>query len=129
VSHALQNSAVAARASYDLQEESLVWGFSYFQELSHTTKLSADYEFDAKGPTAKIGGEYKVDERTTLKGLATVKSEAGTPPDYRLGLSIKQNVSKHLKATIGADINVRHILGEGVGHAHSVGLEVEISAL
>jgi len=128
-SHATHNSAVAARASYDLHEESLVWGLSFFQELSNTTKLSADYEFDAKGPTAKIGGEYKVDDRTTLKGLATVKSEAGAPTDYRLGLSVKQNVSKHLKATLGADVNVRHILGEGAGHAHSVGFEVEISAL
>jgi len=129
VSHATHNSAVAARASYDLNEESLVWGFSFFQELSHTTKLSADYEFDSKGPTAKIGGEYKVDDRTTLKGLATVKSETGAPTDYRLGLSVKQNVSKHLKATLCADINVRNILGEGTGQAHSVGCEVEISAL
>jgi len=126
--HAKQNNVVAARVSYDHHEELFVWGFSYFQELPHNkAKLAADYEVDAKGPTAKIGGEYKVDDRTTLKGLAVVKSEAGAPTDYRLGLSFKQNVSPHLKATLCADVNVRHILGEGAGQAHSFGCEFEIS--
>jgi len=127
VSHAKHNNVVSARFSFDHHEDSLVWGLSYYQELKNKTKLAADYELDAKGPTAKIGGEYKVDDRTTLKGLAVVKSEAGAPTDYRLGLSFKQNVSKHLKATLCADVNVRHILGEGAGQAHSFGCEFEIS--
>jgi len=130
VNHLTENSAFAGRAAYNHQDESLVWGFSYFQDLSHSTKWSADYEFDtSKGlPIVQIGGQYKVDHNTTLKSRAVVKStELSAPTDYRLGLSLKQQVSKNLKATLGADFNVRQILGEGVGEAHSFGCEVEIS--
>jgi len=122
------NSVVAARASYVHQDESLVWGFSFFHKLSKFTKWCADYEFDSsKGPTAQIGGKYKVDKDTTLKGRAVVKSTEVGVSDYRLGLSLKQKVSKHVTATIGADVNVRQILGVGIGELHSIGCEVVIS--
>jgi len=128
VSHASHNSATAAKASYDLHEESVVWSISHILELSRTTKWSAEYELDSlKGPTAQIGAEYKINDKTTLKSRAVVKAEVGAQPDYRLALSLKQRYSKHLKASFGADINVRQFFGEGVGHAHSLGCEIEIS--
>jgi len=125
--NASSNSQVSGRAAYVVKDESLVWGLSFFHKLSDVAKWALDYEVDiAKGPTVQVGGEYKVNHTSTLKGRAIVKV-AGSTPDYRLALSAKQTVSKYFTATLGADLNVRQFLGESVGDAHSLGLQFKLS--
>jgi len=49
--------------------------------------------------------------------------------EYRLALSGKKQVSKYFSAIIGADLNVRKLLGEEghLGDTHSLGVEIKLS--
>jgi len=119
---------VTTRGSREIESEKTYWGVSFFHKLSTLVKYGIDFDADAsatdpRGPIAQVGGEYKLNEDTTLKGKLTVKQASES--DYRLALSSKQQFSKHFLATYGVDLNIRQLFGTYVGDSHSFGLEIK----
>jgi len=104
----------------------------YHQVVSESTKFAASFtveEHKTIPTTVQFGGEYKVDSNTTVKSKVNVSfdNSSNKAHDFRLGLGLKQNLSHHLVATVGADLNVRHICGQNFGNAHSFGCEIKFS--
>jgi len=121
------NSVVVTRASYIPGDELLVWGFSFFHKISDLTKFAIEHILDpSKGPAFLVGGEYKVNDKTTVKGRALVKATESKVPDYRWAFSVNHRVSKLFTTTVGVDLNIRHVLGEATGEAHSFGVEIKL---
>jgi len=119
---------VTSRFTREIQSGKTFWGVSFFHKLSTLVKFSIDFDWDTsifepRGPIAQVGGEYKPNVDTTLKGKLTVKQ--ASDPEYRFALSSKQQISKHFLVTSGADFNVRQLLGTSVGESHSFGLELK----
>jgi len=116
-----------SRFTREVQSGKTFWGVSFFHKLSSLTKFAIDFDVDAsetRGPIAQVGGEYKLNVDTTLKGKLTVKQ--ASEPEYRLALSSKQQISKYFLVTYGADFNVRQLLGTNQdGESHSFGLELK----
>jgi len=87
-----------------------------------------------RGTEVAVGGEYKVDKDTTLRGKFTVvQAIKEEDREFRVGLAAKQNLSDRVNVTVGADINARALLGApnhhklnlGTTKPHSFGFEVK----
>lgn len=106
-------------------EISLGW----YQKISDYVKLAVNFTLQQSnkvGPSATVGGEYKVDD-TTLKGKFAVKNVEKGDAEYKIGLGASQKITPHVQATIGADLNVLRLLGSSTGAEPSFGLEVKFS--
>jgi len=88
---------------------------------------------DVKGTEVHVGGEYKVDKDTTVKGKFSVVNATNVDDrEFRIGVATKQNVTDRVSITVGADINARALIGSpngkcslGSTKAHSFGFEVK----
>jgi len=93
-------------------------------------KIDYDTQSDSKGPSLEVGSLYKVDDHCTLQAktnfdyryVTKLKSEHG----LRLAIGATQNLNKNVSAVIGADLNVRQLLGAGGSCNHSFGFEVKL---
>jgi len=120
---------VVARGNYESKTETTLWGVSFFNRVSEFFSMSADFEADQawnRGPICSVGGEYRADGASTLKAKWSVNGTAPSKlPEMRLGLSAKQKLSPFVTATLGADLNIRSLMGESIGDAHSFGFELK----
>jgi len=120
---------VLARGTYESKTETTLWGVSFFNRISNRAAMSIDFNADQawiRGPVCSVGGEYRLDESTTLKSKWSVNGPAPSKqPEMRLGLSVKQKLSPIVTATLGSDLNIRSLMGDSVGDAHSFGLEIK----
>jgi len=114
----------------DAKPQSIL-GLGWYQKVTEALKFGVQFSLDqnlTQGPACIVGGEYKFDGSTTLKGKFGVKVDKPEKhPEFRLGLSGIQSISPYLTATLGADINVRSLLGNPLGENHSFGLELKFA--
>jgi len=110
--------------------------FNFFQEVSTAVKFATSFALEQRnvvGPRAHVGGEYKVDKDTAVKGKFGVGwADKEANREFRLGLGVKQQVSEHASITVGADINARALLGGhhvdlGNTKPHTFGFELKLS--
>jgi len=121
---------VTARGSREQKSDQLLWGFSFFKNISPSTKLAIDLETDPAvlKPVASVAGECQLDDATTVKGKWSVKlTETSKQAELRAGLGLKQKVSPYFTAVLGADLNFRNLLGDIIGDPHSFGVEIKLS--
>jgi len=120
----------AARGSHDRKNDITLWGLSFFHKVSEGAKWSLDFDADqawVRGPIASVGGEYKLDDATTVKGKWAIKlTEQSKQSELRVGLSARQKVSQFVTLTVGTDLNVRSLLGDSIGEPHSFGAEIKL---
>jgi len=83
-----------------------------------------------RGAQGTVGAQYIYDEFTTLRSKFTVQNgaEDKDPTEFRMGLGASQRINANLAAVVGADVNMRKILGGNEGHDHSFGLEIKFTA-
>jgi len=121
---------VTARGSHDRKTDATFWGLSFFHKVSDGAKWSLDFDADqawVRGPIASVGGEYKLDDATTVKGKWAIKlTEQSKQSEMRLGLAARQKVSPYFTLTLGTDLNVRSLLGDSIGEPHSFGAEIKL---
>jgi hypothetical protein len=110
--------------------KNLFVGAGWFQKATPDLKVAAVASADVNkvaGPTATLGSEYRFDALTALKTKLNVQTHVDNKPlEARLGVGLKQSLSANFTATIGADVNVRQLLGVNAGGDHTFGLEVKI---
>jgi len=111
--------------------KSLFVGAGWFQKATADLKVAASVQTDIKnieGLGTTLGSEYKFDALTSLKSKLSVKTQSDStkPIEARVGLGVKQALSPNFTATIGADINVRQLLGTNAGGDHTWGLEIKL---
>lgn len=109
-----------------------VVGFGWFHQLTDAVKFALNGSVERKntrGPEAVFGGEYKVDGSTTLKGKFTVQQgkDSSDVTEFRAGVAGAQKVNSNITTTLGADLNVKQLLGGNEGAPHSFGFEVKFS--
>jgi len=130
ISYSQDQWQVTARGSHDHKNDTSLWGISFFHKISDVVRWALDFDADQawlRGPICSVGGEYKLDNNTTLKGKWAVKlTEPSKQTEMRLGLSVKQKINSSLTATLGTDLNVRNLLGDNIGDAHSFGVEFKM---
>jgi len=83
-----------------------------------------------KGTEINVGGEYKLDKHTSLKGkLAIVEAKDSGDREVRLGLAAKQSLTENSVVTLGADINTRALWPQQVGSTKptSLGFEIKLT--
>jgi len=118
-----------ARGSHDRKSDITLWGLSFFHKVSDGVKWALDFDADQawiRGPIASVGGEYKLDDSTTIKGKWAVKlTEQSKQTEMRVGVSARQKISPFISVTLGSDLNVRNLLGDSIGDAHSFGFELK----
>jgi len=127
------NSEALFGVNYKKESDKFTYKTSWFQRLSSrlnygvnfTTKIGEKNGFQT---SAVVVGEYQVDEHTTLRAKTTTKAaENKVYPNLRIGFGISQRLSEGVTATIGADLNARHLFGSGPeGPPHSLGFEVNL---
>jgi len=109
------------------------FALGWYQKLSSSVKYGLGFSLDqsqTKGPQAVVGGEYKLDDYTSLKGKFEVKSDYSVDSDlfeFRVGLGATQRINSRLTTTVGADVNVRKLLGTNIGADPSFGFEAKFS--
>jgi len=106
-------------------------GVTWFHKISSAVKYGLNFSLDQSqtlGPAANVGGEYKLDDSTTLKGKFGVRTDDSSQTDFRLGLGTSLKISPNATATVGADINVRKLLGHNIGADPSFGLELKLNS-
>jgi len=121
---------VTARGTREQKTDQVLWGFSFFKNISPSTKLAVDFETDPGflRPTSSVAGEIQLDDATTAKGKLTVKlTEPSKQAEYRAGLGVKQKISPHFTAILGSDLNLRNLFGDAIGDPHSFGVEIKLS--
>jgi len=120
---------VTARGTREQKTDHVMMGFSFFKNISPSTKLAVDFETDpgALRPTASVAGECQLDDSTAVKGKFSLKLEPSKQAEYRAGLGVKQKISPHFTAILGGDLNLRNLMGEVIGDAHSFGVEIKLS--
>jgi len=110
-------------ASWDL---SWLW----YQRITSAVRYSWSFVTNSKAnttPACVVGGEYKLDDASTLRGrLSVAKPSENAEPNFRVGLALNQTVSAHTVVTIGADVNASTFLGLKGGADHSMGFEVKL---
>jgi Eukaryotic porin len=94
---------------------------SYYQKINKSTHFVSSIETDLKSSSTNIqvGGDYKFDEYTLVKGKI---SSIGT-----IGLAFSRVINKNLKATLATEINTETL----VSHADSqckLGLRIDFSS-
>jgi len=118
------------RGNYEKNTDKSIWGFSLFHNVSKWYKYAIDFDADQqwdRGPIVAVVGEYKVDDSSTLKGKWSYKlTDQSKQPEMRIGLSILQKVSPYFNVTASTDLNLRNLLGESIGDAHTFGLELKM---
>jgi len=130
VNYSNSSYQVTARGSREQKSDQFLWGFSFFKNISPSTKLAIDLETDPAvlRPTASVAGECQLDDATTVKGKWSVKlAETSKQAELRAGLGLKQKVNPHFTAILGADLNFRNLLGDVIGDPHSFGVEIKLS--
>jgi hypothetical protein len=87
---------------------------------------------NAKGTELHAATEYKADKDSIFKSkFSVVNAPVADDRDFRLALTLKQNVSDRVNVTVGADINARALLGTpgkstlGTTKPHSYGFELK----
>jgi len=113
-------------------DKNLFVGAGWIQKISNALRIAANLTADAKqvaGPAATLGSEYKFDDLTTLKSKVLIQShtDGSKPVESRLGLGLKQSFNANVSATLGADVNVRQVLGTNAGADHSFGLDLKFA--
>jgi len=120
---------LTARGTHDHKEDSTIFGVSFFHKISDVARWALSFDADqawTRGPICAVAADYKLDKATTLKGKWSVKAETSKQPEMRLGLTAKQQITPFFTASLGADLNLRNLLGESIGDAHSFGLELKL---
>ena len=108
------------------------WDLSWlwFQQISPAVKYSWSFVSNTKAnttPTCTVGGEYKLDDSSTVKARVSVAKPAdATETNLRVGLAWNQILSQHTTVTVGADINGSTLLGSKGGADHSLGFEIKL---
>jgi len=123
----LQSNVFANRT-----DKNLLVGVGWFQKISDALRIGANITADAKqvaGPAGTIGSEYKFDSLSSLKLKAGVQThtDGSKPFEARFGVGLKQALSANFTSTLGADVNVRQLMGTNAGPDHSFGLEVKLA--
>jgi hypothetical protein len=78
-------------------------------------------------PSCIVGGEYKVDDLSTVRGrLSVAKPAENADPNFRVALALNQTLSDHTVVTVGVDVNASTFLGLKGGADHSIGFEVKL---
>jgi len=113
-------------------EKNLLVGVGWFQKISDALKIGANVTADAKqvaGPAGTLGSEYKFNSLSSLKLKVGVQThtDGSKPFEARFGAGLKQALSANFTATVGADINVRQVMGKNAGPDHSFGLEAKLA--
>jgi hypothetical protein len=108
------------------------WDLSWlwYQRISYAVKYSWSFVTNSKAnttPSCVVGGEYKVDDVSTVRGrLSVAKPVESADPNFRVALALNQNLSPHTIVTVGADVNASTFLGLKGGADHSIGFEVKL---
>jgi len=130
VAHTDKDTQYKGFARYDVYESKFNCGFSLWQKWSERCNWAFDIlleDYFAK-TSFTAGSECKCDDSTTVKGKWKV-TKTKDRLDYRVGASLKQKVSPHIIATLGADLNPRSffVVGQttGDGEPHSFGLDIK----
>jgi len=128
VSHTVADSQYKGQLRYDVYDNSLNWGISFWQKLNDKTCWAFDIlseDWSAK-TTFSTGSEYKCSDSCTLKGKWKV-TKNNERVDYRFGASLRHKLSPCVTAIVGADLNPRSFLGNSTdGDPHSFGLELKL---
>jgi len=124
--HSAKDSQYKGLLRYDVYDSTVLWGVSFWQRVSDRQHLAFDLtsEDNASKTTFTTGTEYKVDDKTTVKGKWKLIKQ-NDRVDYRLGVSLKQKLSTFVTATLGSDLNPRSFLGSGEGDPNSYGIEIK----
>jgi len=110
-----------------------IFGLGFFHNISATLKYALNASIcrnSTRGAQGTVGAQYIYDEYTTLRSKFTVQNgaEDKDPTEFRMGLGASQRINANLAAVVGADVNMRKILGGNEGHDHSFGLELKFTA-
>jgi len=127
-SYNIQNHEITARANHTLESKLIKFGLSYYTAVHSGCKIALDASFDSTLEKFNIvaGGKQMWDNYTTVKGNVTFKHYK-KDTELRTGLSLKQQISPTLLATIGADLNTRALLGNEGGEPHSFGINFKFN--
>jgi len=65
---------------------------------------------------------------TSLKNKLSLQThtDGAKPVEARFGVGLKQALNENITTTVGADVNVRQLLGTNAGADHSFGFEVKL---
>jgi len=110
-----------------------ILGFGWFHNISSALKYALNASVcrnNTRGAQGTVGAQYVYDEHTTLRSKFTVQNGADEkdPTEFRVGLGASQKINSNLSAVVGADVNVRKILGGNEGCDHSFGFELKFNA-
>jgi len=127
LSHTTHDAQYKALVRYDVYDNTLNWGLSFWQKFSEKNAWAFDIlseEWGAK-TTFVAAGEHKVEDGAVKGKWKVVKT--GDKTDYRFGSSIKKKLSPFATAIIGMDLNPRSFLGISDDvNPHSFGIELKL---
>jgi hypothetical protein len=127
MAHTANDSQYKGLLRYDVYDNSLNCGLSFWQRFNDKTSWAFDIlseDWSAK-TTFTAGSEYKATDSCSVKGKWKV-SKNNERVDYRFGASVRHKLSPYVTATLGADLNPRSFLGSLDGDANSFGLELKL---
>jgi hypothetical protein len=125
VSHITPNTEALFNVIWNRTSE-VTYSTSWYQRLSPKTNYGVEFTTAVGGQdiltTAVVVGEYELDGQTTIRAKST---NTNTGP--RLGFGLSQKIAEGCTATLGVDLNARHLFDtSSAGLPHSLGFQIDI---
>jgi len=98
-----------------------ILGFDYIHHKRENLSYALNFSLQNSNPNLRLGFIYKVDPLFTVKSNCLITGDE----NMRVGLALKQSISRNIKLHLSADLNANKILkGKNEEYNHLFGVKL-----